>query len=337
MILVCLLTSCEKILIGPVEKNTPENNFEILWHEFDRSYALFDVKKVDWNAMYNKYRPMVKSNTSNDELWNIITQMLETLKDPHTVLFDITPSKYYVSGHNDFRNMEDFSLNVVINNYLGQEFSQNSNGYLVYGHVPGHSIGYLYIASFGSDDKWPKDIDAIIENLSAYKTLIVDIRANGGGPTWNNQYLISAFIDHKIEYIKWKSRSGPQHNDFESPTILSVEPRKGKKQFTGNIALLTNRYSGSSSDHFTYVLKNLPNVVQIGDTTVGNFGTMSNGRQLPNGWTYNFTARLATRMDDVALDSLGGQVPDILIINKKINIQAGQDKVMEKAIEILSK
>ena len=48
------------------ELSTPEINFEYLWKQFDSKYALFDVKNIDWNLVYNVYRPNITPNTTDD-------------------------------------------------------------------------------------------------------------------------------------------------------------------------------------------------------------------------------------------------------------------------------
>ena len=44
-ILAFILTSCEKILIGPEPENTAKSNFDMLWKSFDENYALFKLNK----------------------------------------------------------------------------------------------------------------------------------------------------------------------------------------------------------------------------------------------------------------------------------------------------
>jgi len=47
--------------------NNPVGNFEILWKTFDERYANFELKKVDWNAIYQKYRPQINAQTTDLE------------------------------------------------------------------------------------------------------------------------------------------------------------------------------------------------------------------------------------------------------------------------------
>ena len=65
------LGACEKTLVGPAAPNNPEQNFEMLWQEYDRLSALIPVKNINWQALYNQYRPQVKPTTTDAELFKI--------------------------------------------------------------------------------------------------------------------------------------------------------------------------------------------------------------------------------------------------------------------------
>ena len=49
----------------------PELNFEVLWHTFEDNYAFFKLRNIDWHAAYQKYRPLINANTSDDSLYTV--------------------------------------------------------------------------------------------------------------------------------------------------------------------------------------------------------------------------------------------------------------------------
>jgi hypothetical protein len=59
----------------------PERNFEALWKTFHNRYPFFELRKVDWKRQYDIYRPKVTSETTDDELFDILCQMLDPLDD----------------------------------------------------------------------------------------------------------------------------------------------------------------------------------------------------------------------------------------------------------------
>ena len=67
---VLLLAACS---LFPV-RNDAETNFELLWEEFNELYALFGRKGIDWEDVYDTYRPQVTPSTGEEELFQIVTR-----------------------------------------------------------------------------------------------------------------------------------------------------------------------------------------------------------------------------------------------------------------------
>src|SRR5689334_22727467 len=109
---ICLLiTAVLPHVIFAQELSEPEKNFEHLWRTFDRNYAIFGPKKVDWGALYRIYRPRVTSATTDDELFDIMAALLGHLNDNHVRLNSST--RKFQSGILGEMKMEDFSLDLI--------------------------------------------------------------------------------------------------------------------------------------------------------------------------------------------------------------------------------
>ena len=112
-------TSCERVFMEDNESLDPVNVFDYLWNKVDQQYAFFDVKGVDWDSVYEVYRPKVSDGDMHiDSLFQVCAAMLNTLQDGHTNLI----SKFDVS-HNDsvyYRMYAERNINteVVVLNYL---------------------------------------------------------------------------------------------------------------------------------------------------------------------------------------------------------------------------
>ena len=82
--LLPLFTSC----IREEEfNNSPQGNFEALWKIIDEQYCFLDYKQIDWNAIHDKYQPLITSNMPNDGLFQVLDSMLAELKDGHVNLY----------------------------------------------------------------------------------------------------------------------------------------------------------------------------------------------------------------------------------------------------------
>ena len=80
-------TSCERAFMEADEPANPVNVFDYLWNKVDQQYAFFDVKGVDWDSVYEVYRPKVSDGDMHiDSLFQVCAAMLNTLQDGHTNL-----------------------------------------------------------------------------------------------------------------------------------------------------------------------------------------------------------------------------------------------------------
>ena len=335
LLLALLFVSCEEMILGPEPANNPKSNFDVLWKTFDENYALFTIKKVNWDSLRTVYGSKVSASTTSNELWDIMTSLLGNLNDGHTKLFNENYTKGFNSSEIAKRAANDFSLDLIKSSKLENVKSAGS-GLITYGKIKNENIGYIHVASFaltGSYDvNWAYDIDKVLNELDACKAIIVDLRNNGGGLRVTGDIIASAFVDREITYFYQQTKIGPGHNDLSGKIPISIAPREGK--FNKKTALLTNRFSASGSEYITEIFKNLSYTTQIGDTTFGAFGDIISVAQLPNGWTFTYPCRLTTTPDGNCYEGKG-IVPEYLVENSAADIKSGKDNVINFAIEYL--
>ena len=79
------LLCCLPVLTGCIGEedyaNDPVGNFEQLWKIIDEQYCFLEAKGIDWDAVHDKYSPLIIPTMSNDDLFDILSQMLYILKD----------------------------------------------------------------------------------------------------------------------------------------------------------------------------------------------------------------------------------------------------------------
>lgn len=85
-------------------------NFERLWRAMDRYYPYFELKGVDWDAVYGRYQPQVTQTTSDHEYWRLMAQMLAELNDGHTGI--LSPSRQ--SGWTPFGTARPFGADILV-------------------------------------------------------------------------------------------------------------------------------------------------------------------------------------------------------------------------------
>lgn len=325
--ILLMMTSCEGILFDDDPKDSPENNFDLLWNDFDKTYSFFEIKDINWDSVYQVYRPKVNSQSSNIALFNVMSEMLSTLKDGHVSLY----ANDQMSFHYDL--LKDKPVNFPGLPSLLSKYIRNyqNNGIIGFGSI-NSDVGYITISSFGGGAEKYVYIDIAIEYLANKKGLIIDLRNNVGGNDTNTKIISSRFVDQKrlFRYVRFKK--GPSHDDF-TDFIPDYIDKGGNSQFTGPVILLTNRSCFSSTEFFILQMKTLSKVTTVGDTTGGSAGNPV-GRELPNGWSYQLPRWIQYRSDKTSFEGKGLE-PDIPIWITAQDQHDNIDAILEKAIELL--
>ncbi|WP_040413708.1 S41 family peptidase [Cyclobacterium qasimii] len=331
LILVSLFWfGCEEAFLGEDAPNSPTNNFEIFWNDFDQHYSLFEVRDIDWDQLYQTYRPQVTDELSNEELWEVMTTMVEHLDDSHTALYD--GSNHYKSGYTlNAQSIAEFSAELLLSRYLENINEVKSEDELWYGNVKNKNIGYLYLGSM--DGYNPSVIDEIIRIFENTEAIVLDIRQNTGGDDRYSARIAQAFSDGEHEIYSVQTRNGRGYNDFDEKKIYHTQ-FDSNNTYNKPVIVLTDRRTISAGEIFLLHLKAFDHVTQIGDTTAGDFSTVSNMRFLPNGWRYVYSIQKFLLPNGASLDGIG-HVPDVYVKNTDSTIENGKDIVMEKAMDYL--
>jgi len=154
-------------------ENNPKEIFEFIWTDFDENYSSFPQRNVDWNAIHDEFSPQVSESTSRDELWNVLTSMLDVLDDQHVGIVDKIEGRGFASGklYDEFVKEKGFDVELVKSDFLDANYksistdSEESNGEkLIYGRIKNQNFGYLHLPNF-SDGDWLESMDVIIADL----------------------------------------------------------------------------------------------------------------------------------------------------------------------------
>jgi carboxyl-terminal processing protease len=332
---VFLLSSCHHLLIGPILDDTPEDNFEAIWQDFDMMYGLFIARGVDWNAAYDLYRPMVTPHTSGEELFNILTSMLELLDDSHVSLMtdNLSYTSYFGGTYGRLGQNDAFDLELIQNDYLVEAHGQNeTQSPYTYGRLP-DNIGYIHLAAIPLDlDLHGRVLDQAFASIEDTIGIVFDLRNNEGGTDPGAAYVAGRFATERRLYQISRHRNGPNHDDFTEPVYWYVEPT-GSVQYTGPVVLLTDRWAVSAADSFTLAMRENSQVTQIGDTTCGAFSNVV-FREMPNGWLYSLSIGDWRDKNGVSHEGIGIH-PDIPVVNTAEEVQSGLDRALERSMTFL--
>ena len=227
----------------------PEKNFEELWRTFHERYPFFELRKVDWNKQYDIYRPKVTPDTSDEELFDLLCQMLEPLNDGHVELeAKVGGKKRSFTAEREPRFYQEFTDGQIKQLFKTTEKTLVANGFespaeteawmLHYGRS--QEFGYMRILELEDvkKRKLAAALDKIARDFADLKGFIIDIRDCPGGDDSTAIAIIDRFCDSKRVAFHRRTKTGPGDDDFTSLKTWHLEPQ-GVVQFTGPIVLLT--------------------------------------------------------------------------------------------------
>jgi carboxyl-terminal processing protease len=140
--------------------------------------------------------------------------------------------------------------------------------------------GTVGIASFNA---WMppivKQLNGAFEDFRTLDGIIIDLRGNGGGVGAMVMGVAGHFLDTKVSLGTMKTRSG--NLEFRVNPRLVDSAGDPLASFTGPVAVLVDRLSGSTSEMFASGMQALGRIRVFGDTTAGAVLPASFGR-LPN-------------------------------------------------------
>lgn len=323
----------------------PEKNFEFLWTTFNDRYPFFELRKVDWKAQYNRYRPQVTRDTSDRELFYTLSAMLEPLNDGHVELMATTKTgrvKRYFRAEKTPRFYQEFSkkeikplFRTTAKTLAGYGFGRpEATAAWIIRYCRSPEFAYIRILELEGikKRKLTQALDAIARDCRTLKGVIIDIRDNPGGDDSTVIAIVNRFCDRKRAAFRRKTKIGPGEDDFKPVKSWHMEPQ-GSSQFTGPIVLLTCDSVFSGAEVFALAIKQLPYVTIIGDHTNGIFSYQLE-KKLPNGWEIRLSYQVYLSPDMVCYEGRGVP-PDIEMRNFKSDIQNGTDPLIIRAVEVL--
>lgn len=317
-----LLTSCIR---EEVYDNTPQGNFEALWKIIDEQYCYLNYKQIDWDAIYDKYQPLITTDMSDDGLFEVLGNMLAELKDGHVNLYSASNTARYWDWYLDYpRNYNE----SIIEQYLGRDY--RISGGLKY-TIFEDNVGYISYTSF-SNGVGEGNLDEALSYLAACNGIIIDVRNNGGGNLTYSTRIAARFTNENVLTGYILHKTGPGHSDFSDPEPIYLEPSINLR-WQKTVVVLTNRHSYSATNDFVNSMRYLPLVTIVGDQTGGGAGLPFTS-ELPNGWTVRFSASPHLDADKQHIEF--GIEPDVWVDMTEEDEAQDLDTMIETARRLIS-
>jgi hypothetical protein len=321
----------------------PEENFETLWTTFYNRYPFFDIRGVDWREQYDRYRPEVTSETTDDELFDILCMLLAPLNDGHVNLTgtmagqtrhfcpEKRPRFWQEFTDGEIEELFESTGKTLVANGFGPPAA--TEAWMLH-YCRSRAVGYIRILELERAKR--QDLVAALDTLARdFRDLsgyIIDIRNCPGGDDSTAITIINRFCDRRRVAFHRRTKIGPVENDLTPARTWYITPQ-GDVQFRGAIVLLTCDSVFSGGEAFALAIRALPYVTIVGDHTNGTF-SYELEKTLPNGWRYTLSYQKYYSSEMVCYEGKGVPV-DIELLNEKADIKVGIDPLITRALELL--
>lgn len=317
-----LLAGCGNLVVPPSNQESNLPDFERTWTIADSIYPFFQFKHINWDSVHALYEPLARE-AKGDQIYEVIFQMLAGLKDGHVGLY--TTGGDYILTYRPPRQLRDRLTfdPLVVRNYFPGELKLAGGNRMDYG-ITRDSIGYVRISTFRVGD-WIDDFDYILNYVRNTKGLIIDVRGNDGGSDYQADYVISRLLSSPLPtppaYFMGKRETGPP-----------IQPA-GAIRYLKPVVVLMNGTCFSATEDFLNIVKQVPTVTLVGDTSAGASGAPE-VFLLPSGRRVRISTLNICRYDGTPIE-WNGIIPDVLVLQTEADIKSGRDPQLERALAIL--
>lgn len=305
-----------------VSKNKQEENFEInfksFWETFNRNYAFFEKRGLDWENVYKEYLPIVRKLKTQEEFALTLREIIEKFNDGHIRLEvpdSVLKIQNTVSTRSNSISKEKILLDIA-NRYINSLGSYN-NGVINWGILENENIGYISISDmnnfanyvpnekqnsqnfdsiYGQNQNQVNPLDyfrdeihgvnfilpKIKKDFTNINSVIIDLRFNGGGYETVALEILEHFVGEKKKIFSIKAKT---ENDFTPIQDYTLKP---KAKDDKKIYLLISPFTASAAEIFVLASLPYPNIKKYGSRTAGIFSEIL-WKELPIGWEYSLS------------------------------------------------
>jgi C-terminal processing protease CtpA/Prc len=183
--------------------------------------------------------------------------------------------------------------------------------------------------------------DEAFPDFAGVRSLIIDLRNNGGGNSNNADRVIARLVERPVPYeistslLYWGNQ---RYNSLERLWLSGhdqpVQPEPGRPVFGGPVAVLTSPVTGSAAEDFCIAFRCNQRGLIVGETTGGSTGSPA-VFPLPGGGICGISATQITFPDGTPVIGVG-VAPDVAVAPTIAGLAAGRDEVLERALQVLS-
>jgi len=329
----------------------PEENFEHFWNLFNKSYASFEEKNIDWKTEYEKYRPAVDAETTDEDLFGIFEKMLIPLNDSHVGLSSKRLDRQMKGNVQSKINSELEPLPSKRRRVVAmttatlmelefepiKEIGPKFRGNKLFAYTNNGKVGYLRFFRSFSKLYWMKglslnsQLNKIFQSFDGLDAVIIDVRFNMGGTDEFSFNVIGHLIEEEI--LSHYKQTKVDVDQWTALKSIKIKPT-GRYKYLNDVYLLTNDRTVSAADVLALGMSTLPNVTIVGDRTNGSLSDIYS-KKLPNGFSVQLSNQRYLSIDKINYEGEGVPV-DIEAHTTLQDVEQKDDSVLRKVLMLIN-
>lgn len=302
-----------------------ERSLDALAKAIRDDYAYVDRLGIDWPARFKKHRDRIIAAKGTSAWADGVAKLLRPAKDPHLWM--------KVNGAAKATYRRKYQGNFRLESVEKKLGKLTKHGDILYSTRTSDDVGYLLIASWmGNRDAMVAEIEQVLATFADTKSLIIDVRPNGGGDELMARAIAQWFIKGEKTYSKNSYRDAGAPGGFGQIFDRVIKGNDKPKRYKKRVAVLMGPANLSSCESFLLMMQQGPRVKTFGDTSGGSSGNPKL-HALPNGVEMYIPSWKALLPDGTLLEGRGVE-PDVRVKTKMRDFESG-DPVLAAALAAL--
>jgi hypothetical protein len=299
--------------------------FDELRQAIDTQYSHYELRGLDWDALYDQYAPALRAAPEPDAFAEGAAELLSHACDPH-IFLQMQDRTYSSFCREVTANCNLASLPRQIPKWLDHN-ERISVGRFADG------IGYILIKSWSEENTTSlKAVYAALRDLRDAPGIILDVRANCGGYEPLAAEMAGCFLTEPKLYAKYQEIQSVAGGGLGPIRESWVQPNAQQPHYAGPVAVLMGPVCMNACESFLLMMRQDQACTLIGDVSYGSSGRPRH-TVLSNGVKVYLPSWRLLLPDESELEGVG-VAPDIEVPTTTA-VLATQDPVLDRALTFL--
>ncbi|MBV1908877.1 MAG: S41 family peptidase [Kangiellaceae bacterium] len=322
----------------------PQQELDVFWQTFNEHYAFFDIEEVDWDNVYTQADAAVTSTTSEEELFIVLSEMIEPLKDFHAYLFsptleidfivnrkpdieDIALQEFVQMNNIDddftdeqeqafeayFEEQVEIHLETVSSFFEDTDSTQFNEAETIFWNTLPGNIGYIYLSSMETEELGLED-NNIPQNITLVNQTfdrILDDLGNSNGiiidvrtNEGGDDFVGRMLTSRLIDSDLYVYSKQARLGTQRTAEQRVTIKRYSGKRFSGPVVALTSTTTSSAAETFALTIRARDNAQIIGEATGGGLSDTL-PKSLPHGIHYSVPNEFYISADGLEFEGVG--------------------------------